>query len=295
MADDDKDMFASAMSDDPVDLPDALEPPQEAPAEPDAGGVTRDDKGRFVAKQQDDPADATGQPDQPETQTQEPAREKDHGIPPWRLREEAEARRAAEQRAAQHERELAEVRQALAQMQKQSEPQQPAPDIFEDPNAFVDHGVRSAIDPIKSEISQLREFYSQREAIREHGAEKVKAAYDAIGNGLRSRDPEATAVYQRAMQSMDPYGDILKWHQKQALFSQIGTDPNAWFEKQMEERMKDAAFQTKLFERLRGQAQQRPSATQLPPSLNRATSASAPLDDDDDGSEAGLLKSALRR
>jgi len=59
--------------------------------------------------------------------------------------------------------------------------------------------------------------------------------------------------------------------------------------------MKDAAFQSKLLERIRGQAQQRPSATQLPPSLNRATTASAPQDDDDDGTEAGLLKSALRR
>lgn len=300
MADDDKDMFDSAMLDDAASEPATIEQPlteQPERAAPE-GDRSRDEKGRFAPKDKshDEVAEQAAPPSQtPSEVTAEQTREREQGIPPWRLREEAEARRAAEQRAMQHEQELAQMRQAMAQLQEQSKPKTPAPDIFEDPSAFVDHGVRSAIDPVKSEISQLREFYSQREAVREHGAEKVKAAYDAIAGGLRAGDPEAKAVYQRAMQSMDPYGDIMKWHTKQTLFSQIGTDPNAWFEKQMEERMKDAAFQSKILERIRGQAQQRPSATQIPPSLNRATTASAPPDDDDDGTEAGLLKSALRR
>ena len=82
-------------------------------------------------------------------------------------------------------------------------------------------------EPIKGEINQLREYYSQRDAIREHGAEKVKAAYDALANGLNARDPEVVAVYQRAMASIDPYGDIMKWHKKQTIFSTIGDDPES--------------------------------------------------------------------
>lgn len=97
------------------------------------------------------------------------------------------------------------------------------------------------------------------------------------------------------MSSIDPYGDIMKWHKKQTIFSTIGGDPDAFVERQIEERLKDPTYQAKYLERIRGAAQTRPSTvTPLPPSLNRATSA-APLAGDEDESDAGLLNSALRR
>lgn len=285
MADDEREMFDSAL-DNPVEQPD---------------NQPRDEQGRFAPKAgeqlEEQPAEQPVEqpaPAQSEQQVEQlPQDPKDQGIPPWRLREEAEARRAAEARAQQIEQAYAAAQRQLAQMQEQSKPKQ-VPDIFEDPSAFVSHGVQSAVDPIKSEVSQLREFYSRRDAVREHGEEKVVAAYKALDQAARAGDPEAVMTVQRVRKSMDPFGDIMGWHTTRSLVSTVGRDPNAWFEKQMEERLKDPAFQTKLIERMRGDAQSRPSVTQLPPSLNKATSALSPQPDEDN-SDAGLLRDALRR
>lgn len=278
MADEDQALFDSALSDAP-----------ETPAEP--APQPRDESGRFAAKQ----AEVVEQPKTPETHpvvTPEPTQEPQpqmQGIPPWRLKEEADARRALEA-------EVAEMRRELAQARQPKQPD-PVPDLYENPTAFVDHGVKQHVDPIRSEIANLREHYSRQEAIRQHGQEKVAAAYQALDAALRSRDPEASMVYHRAKESIDPFGDIMNWHTKRSLFEQVGSDPNAWFEKQLEERMKDQAFSGKILERIRGNVQQagRPPVTQLPPSLNKATSAADPGDDGEDEGEAGLLKSALRR
>jgi hypothetical protein len=286
MSDLEQDIFDSALTD---DAPEAAEPQIEESPEPVVNeGPARDEQGRFAPKAAQPELEAPAPQEQPE------ARES-NGIPSWRLKEEAEARRAAEERYQQTVRELAEIKAQFTNMQKQSEPPKAVPDIFEDAGAFVGHNVSQAVDPIKQEIGQLREFYSQREAVRTHGEDKVKSAYDWIAQGMQSRDPERMAIYQRAMGSFDPYGEIITAHQKQTIFQQIGTDPNAYFEKQLEERMKDPSFQAKLLESVRGSAQTRPSTVKLPPSLSRVSSA-APIqaDDDYDGSEAGLFKYATR-
>lgn len=291
MADDDKDIWDSSQTDVPEQ-----EAPQTEVAQEQPDTTPRDERGRFAPKTAAEQAAETAPAQAAPEATAEQPREATQGIPPWRLKEEADARRAAEERATRHEQELNDIRRQFAQMQKQNEPKADPLDIFENPAGFVDQRNQEAINPIKSEISQLREFYSQRDAVREHGAEKVKAAYDALDQALRSRDPEANAIYQRAMSSLDPYGDIMKWHQKQTIYSTIGTDPDAFVERQLEEKLKDPAYQAKLMEKLRGAAQTRPSTvTPLPPSLNRASSVAPPGADGDDDSEGGLLKSALHR
>lgn len=282
---DDKELFESATTDEPIAV---AETPVEPAAEPQ--GQLRDERGRFASQAEPEP-----QPEpEPEPQAQ-PVKDEAH-VPSWRLREMREEREALqrqfEQERNQWQRQFAELQARLPQ------PERPkAPDVFEDPNGFLNHGVSQAVDPIKSEIGQLREFYSRKEAIREHGAEKVTAAYNAIAQGLQNRDPEASAVYQRAMQSMDPFGEIVNWHQQKTVFSQIGNDPNAWFERTLEERLKDQKFAGNMMQKIQQTTRQVPqgqSQVQLPPSLNRATSAAAPVDDDD-GGEGGLLRSALRR
>lgn len=265
-----QDIFDSATIDDPVETH-VEEIQQEAP-EP---VVVRDEQGRFATKPEE---------------AEKPASEPERGPPAWRLKEEADARRAAEQ-------ERDRYRVELENFRKQQEQQRnPPKDIFEDAPGFVDQRVQTTVDPIKQEIGQLREFYSQREAVRTHGQEKVKAAYDWIAQGMQSRDPERMAIYQRAMGSFDPYGEIVSSHQKQALFEQIGTDPGAYVEKQLDERLKDPAYAAKLLERIRGVTQQRPSSsvTQLPPSLSRVSSGLPRAGDDDDDSEAGLFRQATR-
>lgn len=261
---DDQELFDSVTSHEPTEVVD------QAQAEPAAevnDGQPRDEQGKFASQQQAEHVDPNA------------AQQRDEAhIPSWRLREQTERAEAAELRAQQIQSDFERRFNELQSRLPKQEPQQ-APDIFEDPNKFLEHGVRQAVDPVRSEVGQMREFYSRRDAVRDHGEEKVNAAYDAIAKGLQSRDPEVATVYQRAMSSMDPYGDIVKWHQQKTVYSQIGNDPEAWFNKQLEERMaKDPNFQAKLL----GQTQQQirnPSGSQpanivkLPPSLSKVGAA----------------------
>lgn len=285
-----QDIFDSALNE--SEAPEAAAPEiQEAPEPEVAQAQPRDEAGRFAAKAEPEP---TAEP-APQAQAQPDARDNSGGIPSWRLKEEAEARRAAEERYQNTVREMANLQAQIQQFQKQSQPAKPVPDIFEDANAFVNHHTGEAVSPLKQEITQLREYYSQMRAVDKHGDEKVRAAYDWIAHGMQSRDPARMMIYQRAMGSYDPYGEIIREHQKQTIFEQIGSDPNAYFEKQLEERMKDPAFQAKLMGNIRGSAQTRPGTTQIPPSLSRVSSAPPPSGgDDDDSSDAGMFKYATR-
>ncbi len=269
---DDKDIFASAIADEPDQEVQIEEAPQVEYSEAEPV-VARDEQGRFAPK--------------PEAEEKPP--EPERGPPAWRLKEEADARRAAEQ-------ERDRYRVELETFRRQQQEQKPKPDMFENPDAFVDQGVRAQLDPVKQEIGQLREFYSQQRAVEKHGEEKVKLAYDWIAQGMQSRDPERMAIYNRAMASFDPYGDILASHHKHELFQQIGTDPSAYVDKQLDERLKDPAFAAKMLERIRGVTQTRPSATttQLPPSLSRVSSGLPRATDEDDDSDAGLFRQATR-
>ena len=53
-----------------------------------------------------------------------------------------------------YQRELADLRSRLPKQEARA-----APDLYEDPNGFVGHNVRQAVDPIKSEIGQMREYF----------------------------------------------------------------------------------------------------------------------------------------
>lgn len=286
----DEELFNGALSEDVVDQ---VEPQAEAPAVEASEPVAqpRDESGRFAAKQPAAEPEATPAP--------AAQQDTDAHVPSWRMRELREERDAAMRRAqeieANFQRQIAELQQRIP-----AQPKEPAKSFYEvdDPNAFIAEQARSVVDPVVNQVAQLREFYSRREAERTHGAEKVKAAYDWIAQGIGSKDPEAVQVYQRAMQSMDPYGDIVAAHQQKTVYQQIGNDPNAWFEKQLEERMKDPAFAGNLLGRIQQGTQPngaQKQAIKLPPSLNRATSANPAGEDDEDDSDAGLLKSALRR
>ena len=279
----DKELFESATNDEPIEAA-ADEPVAEV-----NDGQPRDDQGRFAAKVE-------------ETQVAEPVAAEPQGkeeafVPSWRLREMREEREAVERRfqetQAQWQRQIAELQAKLPK-----EEPRPAPDVFENPNEFLQHGVQKAVDPIKSEIGQLREFYSRREAIREHGQEKVNAAYKAVADGMQSRDPETMAVYQRAMSSMDPFGEIVSWHQQKSVFQQIGSDPNAWFEKELEKRLADPQFASAQLQRIqsgvRAPGAQAPNQIKLPPSIGKLPSSQSASDDAPDMSDAGLFAHAIR-
>lgn len=277
MAEDDKELFESAFQDEAPEQVATPEPeiPQERP---------RDEHGRFAPKAQEEAQQPAPVLEKPEPKTE--------GIPSWRLKEEAEARRAADERANRLEREMAELRQQVTQQSsKKAEPEQPAPEPW-DPG-YTEYVQNQAAAAVQSRYEAAIQAMAKETAYARHTEEVVTAAEKAFVEANNSRTLDQ-ADFHRVMNAPNRYSAVVEWHKRQQVFSTVGNDPNAWLEKQLEERLKDPAYQAQLIERIRGTAQPgtRP-VTQLPPSLNKATRAAASAEDDD--SDAGLLKSALRR
>jgi len=287
--DTEKELFESAIADEMPEI--EAGSPAEQPAAEDQG-QPRDDNGRFAPKA----ADPEPQPEPQAAQQQPQARDEAH-VPSWRLREVREEadRRLAEERA--------NFQRQIEMLQRQHQPPaQPQPEVdpFQDPAAFRDQGVRQAVDPIRSEVQQTREFFSRMMAEQAHGPEKVNAAFDWIKQGMAQRDPDAVAVYQRAMNSMHPFGELVTAHQQRAVYQQIGSDPTAWFGKTLDERIaSDPKFAGELLQKLQQSARGQPQGQQpriaLAPSLNRVAAARGAADDDDgDTSDAAMFRHATR-
>jgi hypothetical protein len=115
---------------------------------------------------------------------------------------------------------------ATLRPQQPAAPPAPAPDLFEDPNAFI----QQAIAPVAQETATMREQFSQMMAVEKHGAETVEAAYRAMATALQS-DPQAQLEYRRITASAHPYGALVAWHERNQVLSEIGPDPKAYREK----------------------------------------------------------------
>lgn len=229
-------------------------------------GASRDEQGRFAARQGAEtaiPAEAA------------PAADAQNGgmVPQQALHAERqkndELRRKLDEMSGQ-------ISLLARQRQEQPAPkvEQPKPkDIWEDPNGFTTDAVSKALDPVQKQISSVVFTYSKRDAVREFGADKVTAAETALQSAITGGTVNANDVRSRLSASMDPVGDVVRWHQRQNTLSRVGSDPDKFIEQEIERRLADPAEQAKLLERIRGSAQQQPNrsapATQLPPTLAR--------------------------
>lgn len=217
-----------------------------------------------------------------------PVADPEASIPSWRLREEAERARAAESRAAQMEARLNQITEHLKQSQKK-------PDFFENPDQATEAIIQRHLQPLIEESRRDRMYLGKMVAEQAHGADKVSEAEKAF---LSARDAMTldTADYEKVVQSPNRYDAVVQWHKRQAVLSSVGDDPTAWFEKQLEAKMADPAFQATMLEKARAGAATRPSVTKLPPSLSKAT-ASAPNSERTEGdmSDASLFAHAMKR
>ncbi len=279
----DKELFDSAITDEPIEQV-AEQPVAEVQPE---GGQLRDEQGRFAAKQAEPEPEASPSAEKPP---------RDGWIPSFRVREERERAEAAEQRARDLElnftRQMAELQSRLPKQEPK-----PAPDVFEDPNGFLQHGVQQAVDPISQQVGKLTEFYSRKDAVREHGEEKVTAAFTALDKAASAGDPEARATVARVKQSMDPFGDIVAWHAKQSVYQQIGNDPQAWAEKWLQEQLSNPTKAGEIMQRIQGSLREQPQGQgqiKLPPSLGRVPSSQSASDEPGDMSDASLFAHAMR-
>lgn len=236
----DQELFNAAMAPEPVQEPELQQP---APAEPVAPQVA-----------QPEPPKAPAEPEAV--------------IPSWRLREEADARRLAEDRAR-----LLEER--LNQLETQARQSQKTPNFYENPDEATQRMIAQSLQPMAEATQRQLMYMGKMLANTVHGAEKVDAAEKAFLQAIQSRSLDP-AEYEQVVGSPNRYDSVVQWHQRHSVLSSVGTDPNAWFEKQLGERLKDPTFQAKLLEAVRGNAGgAAPSSVQLPPSLSRSTAAAS--------------------
>jgi hypothetical protein len=200
----------------------------------------------------------------PKEPVKEPPKEPDAPVPAGRLREESEARRRAE-------RERDDLLRQIAAARQPPPPQQQKPDMFENPQGFVQSEVRPFFEQVQQELQMQREAFSEQMAGSAHGVDKVNAAKQALTDGMHRGDPDVRAVWQRAMQSHHPYDVITRWHINNEAMREVGGDLASYKQRILEEALKDPDYQRKAIEASRGGAQHvaRPVTSSVPkiPSL----------------------------
>ena len=279
----DEQLYSDANSDEaPAEA--VVEAP-EAPAEQD--GQPRDEAGRFAEKPADEPAPAV----EAVTEAAKPAVDDNAAmVPSWRVREINEEKRQFADRLAALETERNQWLADRQRLQSLEKPPEPAakPDPLLDPEGYEKYLETKFEEKI---LNNHREN-SLSQAHRTYKTE-FEEAYAAAQKQV---DP---ALKARMHQSRDPGETLIQWHRENKTRAEVGNDPNAYFDKRFEAYLSDPANQAKVLERIRGGAQPQPgaprqaSAVNLPPSLTRATNASADVSaDDNDISNDALWRHA---
>jgi len=207
------------------------------------------------------------------------------GVPTWRLREEAEGRRAAEDRARALESRLNEIATHLRQAEKK-------PDFFENPDKATEEIIQRYLRPVVEQQNATTMYNSKLIAETRHGQDKVAEAEQAFLDA-RAQQTLDVADYERVVQSPNRYDAVVQWHRKQATLAAVGDDPNAWFEKKLAEKMADPTFQASMLDKVRGSAASRPSETRLPPSLSKTTASAGNTEKMGDMSHDSLFRYAM--
>jgi len=277
----DQELFDEANADEASADEAVVEVPEAEPEQVE-GQPHRDEQGRFASKEDEPPVAEV------QTEALKPAVDDNAPqVPSWRVREINEEKRALAEKVAALE---AKLQENLRSTVKAPLPQEKA----EPPDPLLDPvGYREFIrNELREERLNERREESLAKAHEDHGKE-FEEAYAAAQQAV---DP---ALKARMQQSRDPGKTLIQWHRERKTMAEVGTDPNAFFEKRFEAYLADPANQAKVLERIRGGTQPQPGATRqaapvnLPPSLTRATNASTVTSaDDDDISNDGLWRHA---
>lgn len=295
----DQDIFASAMSDTPIETGEQIENTTEAPVEAAPTEAkperARDEHGRFAPKAPEAPEPVVQETaQQPTAETPAPEAKSDAHVPSWRLAEEAERRREAERQLAEMRAEIRnmQLQWQASQQQRQApqEPEQPI-DPFADPQGFAE-------SIIARQEARLREIQLQNslQIARMNHKEVFDRAYEEFyEHTQRTRDRDGL---NRILQSADPGESLIQWYREKDLHQQLGgADLKTFLDKQREEWLKDPQVQARVIEAFKASQQQKPSPSNinLPPSLSKATSAAPMHDEDIDSSQRGIFQYAMKR
>ena len=295
----DAELFRGALSDEPPAAEPPAPAPQETPAEPQqaqepaAVEQPRDEHGRWAPRtptpDQAEQAPAAATPQQPEPDA----------VPSWRLRELREQREAEANRARSLEAELADMRRRHAAMEQQvrQQRQEPVqvPDLIADPAAYHAHVEQT----FNERLRNMEANFSFRIAHSANGEMFEQAYGDMISRAERG-DP---SIVRMVMQSPDPGTAMINWYRREQTLQKVGNDPDAWFQRQLDERLKDPKFAGGIVDKIRNGSQpapggQQPSGVptefQIPPSLNRVAASASNTEAIGDLTDASLFKYATR-
>jgi hypothetical protein len=216
-----------------------------------------EEKAEAVEAPQPEPEQAEAEaPEQPEpeaTGEPEPAPpaepKEDRHAPLTALLDEREKRQAAQRELQDLRRKMQEIEAAKA----------PKPDFFENPEQAL------AQERAQFQFMLWNERLNMSEAItrQAHGDEAVEEATAAYQAAMRD-NPTLEAELKR---ERNPYGYVVKWHQRQKMLSEIGDDPSSY----------RAKLETEIRERLMDELQQNPPSPPKPsaPPRSLATAPSA--------------------
>lgn len=294
MADEDRELFQHAIGNDPPQEPEPQAPQTEEAATPgpkeDATGRLHGEGGKFVAKTKDQPVEQQAEPAPaaPQADGKTQAEPKEGSIPPWRLSEVTQERNQLRDQ-------LATMRAQMDQLQRQQKPPDPpkTPDIFEDPQGYT----ASIEQRFDQRVRQLEQNFSFRLAHGKHGQD-FETAYQAL---VREGEIGNRQTVQAILASPDPGEAMMRWHRQSSLYEKTGGDLDKFLQSHTDKLLQDEAFLTKAAEAIRARANgsqpngQRPaSIVQLPPSLNKVPAAASAVDGDNDMSDGGLFRHAMR-
>ena len=242
IADTEDEIFREALGDQELDNDgdNTLEQMEEHPLdeeveEPDLGDQEQVLEAEEAEEQpEEETEEAEGEPEGEEPPEQEPERRQ--GIPSYRVREEAEGRRAAEERAVALERELAQMRGRMDEMSArlnqppQQQPQPPArppkPDRYTDEAAYDEWMLAEGERRAEARFNTMRAQMEQDRQVQM--AQRVEASFGAAANSERRyefldaydrltrldhRDSNVRATVQGIVNSTDPAAALFDWFQ----------------------------------------------------------------------------------
>ena len=139
----------------------------------------------------------------------------------------AEFQRKLDESNAAWERRFEKLVERLAPRQPE-QPQQDAPDWFENPKAALQHELKPILDELRGGQTGQREQVSRMMAEDKFGAEAVNEAYSWLQSRV-TREPQAAQWdWQRIMSSPHPYGELVRAYRQSQALSEIGDDPAAY-------------------------------------------------------------------
>lgn len=126
-------------------------------------------------------------------------------------------------------REAEELRRKVAEYEAKAAQPAPEPDFFSDPEGYLSKVQQQFEHRLWNDRLNTSETLSRRH----YGDSLVTEAATAFKEAA-AVSPALTAELRN---QADPYGYVVAWHKRQRVVSQMGDDPDAWIEAQVQARL----------------------------------------------------------